>query len=105
MKFEKGHVYHVYNQGNNHQPIFITHHDYVEFLHFSKAHVAPYCDILAWCLLPNHFHCMVRIKDELVIKNRFCEVKKKIPFARERAADFVMERVSNLLNSYTKSYN
>lgn len=59
MKFEQGHVYHVYNQGNNHQPVFITHHDYVEFLNFSKVYIAPYCDILAWCLLPNHFHFMI----------------------------------------------
>jgi len=63
MKFENGHVYHVYNQGNNKQAIFHTHNDYVEFIKFSKEYVAPNCDILAWCLLPNHFHFMIAAND------------------------------------------
>ena len=59
MRFESGHVYHVYNQGNDRQVIFPTHADYVRFLELSKTYVQPYADILAWCLLPNHFHFML----------------------------------------------
>jgi len=66
MKFESGHVYHVYNQGNNQQPTFLTHQDYFDFLQFSKEYIMPYGDILAWCLLPNHFHFMIAANDNSV---------------------------------------
>ena len=59
MKFEAGHVYHVFNQGNNHQAIFLEHDDYATFILFTKNYIGPHCDIIAWCLLPNHFHLML----------------------------------------------
>ncbi len=62
MYFEPEHIYHIYNQGNNRQPIFFTHENYLFFLKKITKHVLPYADVLAWCLMPNHFHLMVRIK-------------------------------------------
>src|ERR1700712_3155851 len=59
MKFETSHVYHVYNQGNNKQVLFRTHEDYKQFLTLVKSYILPYADIIAWCLLPNHFHLML----------------------------------------------
>ncbi|MFP4555375.1 MAG: transposase [Bacteroidales bacterium] len=61
MFFEEGHLYHIYNQGNNRQRIFFTRENYLFFLSKIKKHVLPYSDILAWCLMPNHFHLMVHV--------------------------------------------
>jgi putative transposase len=61
MIFEQGHLYHIYNQGNNRQRIFFSRENYLFFLDKVKKHVLPYADILAWCLMPNHFHFMVYI--------------------------------------------
>jgi putative transposase len=61
MIFEQGHLYHIYNQGNNRQKIFFTRENYLFFLDKIKKHVLPYADILAWCLMPNHFHIMVYV--------------------------------------------
>ena len=64
MNFEKGYIYHIYNQGNNKQKIFFNRGNYLFFLKKIKTHILPYADILSWCLMPNHFHLMVYVKYE-----------------------------------------
>ncbi len=59
MHFEEGYIYHIYNQGNNKQKIFFSKENYLFFLRKIRIHLLPYVDILAWCLMPNHFHLMV----------------------------------------------
>ncbi|MFA5647265.1 MAG: hypothetical protein WC951_03050 [Bacteroidales bacterium] len=63
MIFEKSHLYHVYNQGNNRQRIFFSRENYLFFLEKIKKHVLPYADVLAWCLMPNHFHLMAYVNE------------------------------------------
>jgi len=48
MQFEKGHLYHIYNQGNNRQKIFFNRENYLYFLRKVKIYITPYADILAW---------------------------------------------------------
>lgn len=61
MQFEQGHIYHIYNQGNNRQRIFFKEENYAFFLRKMKKYILPYADVLAWCLMPNHFHWMVYV--------------------------------------------
>jgi len=63
MYFEANHAYHIYNQGNNRQQIFFGRHNYLFFLKKMKLHVSPFADVLAWCLMPNHFHVMVHVNN------------------------------------------
>jgi len=63
MNFKAGDLYHIYNQGNNRIPVFFTRANYLLFLKKIKLHILPYADILAWCLMPNHFHLMVSVKE------------------------------------------
>ena len=63
MNFEKGYVYHVYNQGNNKRKIFFNSENYKFFLKKINDYILPYADVLAWCLMPNHFHLMVLVND------------------------------------------
>ena len=63
MNFEKGYIYHIYNQGNNRRRIFFKRDNYLFFLKKIKTFVCPYTDILAWCLMPNHFHLMVLVNE------------------------------------------
>lgn len=62
MKFESGILYHVYNQGNDRQPIFFSKENYRFFMKKMAKHLTPHCHILAWCLMPNHFHWMLLVK-------------------------------------------
>jgi putative transposase len=63
MIFIQDCIYHIYNQGNNKNRIFISHENYVFFVKKIRHHLLPYLDILAWCLMPNHFRIMVYVKD------------------------------------------
>ena len=63
MHFVKGHLYHVYNQGNNRETIFYSRENYLVFLRKTHLHIAPRCHILAWCLMPNHFHFLIGAND------------------------------------------
>ena len=69
-------------------------------------HTKEVLDIFAYSLLPNHFHVVVRVKPFASIVENFEIVKKKKfdPLLSD-ISDFIMERFSNLLNSYTKSIN
>lgn len=56
--------YHIYNRGNNKNDIFFKRDNYIYFLEKIKKHLVPNADILAYCLMPNHFHLLVYCKDD-----------------------------------------
>ena len=61
MYFETSGMYHVYNQGNNRQIIFFNKENYFFFRRKIRIFILPFADILAYCLMPNHFHLMISI--------------------------------------------
>lgn len=70
MYLEKGFLYHIYNQGNNRRQIFFNDSNYLFFLKKIKTYITPYSHIIAWCLMPNHFHLMIFVQEtELAITN------------------------------------
>jgi len=66
MNFSIGGIYHIYNQGNNRQLLFFNRENYLYFLQKIRMHLLPYADLLAYCLMPNHFHFMVEVKEVLL---------------------------------------
>ncbi|MGQ7871236.1 hypothetical protein [Sunxiuqinia sp. sy24] len=63
VEFEAGHIYHVFNRGNNSQRLFFTRGNYLFFIEKIRTYVLPHADVLAWCLMPTHFHLMVHVND------------------------------------------
>ena len=45
---------------------FLNRENYLFYLRKVKIYILPYADILAWCLMPNHFHLMVLINEVTV---------------------------------------
>jgi len=70
MIIEKGYIYHIYNQGNNRRRIFLIRENYLFFLKKIETYILPYADILAYCLMPNHFHLMVYVRELEVVPGR-----------------------------------
>lgn len=60
MNFSPNNIYHVYNQGNNRQTIFFSQQDYLLFMNLYKNLIHPIANTIAWCLMPNHFHFMIK---------------------------------------------
>ncbi|MBN2174167.1 MAG: transposase [Bacteroidales bacterium] len=65
MNFKEGYIYHIYNRGNNKNRIFFTEDNYLFFLRKVRKELADYVIFLAYCLMPNHFHFLVRVKVKL----------------------------------------
>jgi putative transposase len=63
MKYQPQTIYHIYNQGNNHQPIFFNDDNYIFFLQKMRKHLLPHVEFLSYCLMPNHFHWLVYTKN------------------------------------------
>ena len=60
--------YHALNRGNSRRLVFFNEWDYRAFVDLLKESKVNYpIDILAYCLMPNHFHivCMPRIGEEM----------------------------------------
>jgi putative transposase len=64
MQFLPEHTYHVYNQGNNREQLFFERENYLYFLKKVEKHLVPHVNILAWCLMPNHYHILFQVKPE-----------------------------------------
>jgi putative transposase len=67
VTFQAGHVYHLYNRGVNRQPIFFCDENWGYLIKRLRRYFLPeLADILAYCLMPTHYHLMVLSKtDEL----------------------------------------
>lgn len=99
-------AYHLFSRAVGNEKLFLKSDNYHFFLQRLKKHTSGVCSLYCYALLPNHFHLLVRIHGEATIISHFEEVKKK-KFDPEihSVSDFIMERFSNCLNSYTKSFN
>ena len=91
MNFQPGSIYHVYNQGNNKEPLFFNRENYLYFLKKMRSSLIPHSDLLAYCLMPNHFHWLIKVKDDLVDDKNLHH-----PLVR---------KIANLLSSYTQAVN
>ncbi|MCB0648566.1 MAG: hypothetical protein KDC49_17980 [Saprospiraceae bacterium] len=56
-------VCHLTNQCNK-SPLFVDTRDYYEFLNKFRKYVLPYCDVLAWCLVPDQYHFLLVVNQK-----------------------------------------
>ena len=92
---QPGRYYHIYNRGNNQENIFLEERNYPYFLKLYAQHIEPVADTFAYCLLRNHFHLLVRIKDLTGLRDL-----SGLPRPPEPSQQF-----SNLFNAYARAFN
>lgn len=95
-KLENGKSYHIFNRGVNGAPIFFEERNYEYFLRLYKKQVTPVADTFAFCLLKNHFHFVLKIKEASTIA--------EAPGAEVLQID-PSQQFSNFFNGYSKSIN
>ena len=59
MEFAPQTLYHFYNRGNQSQTIFPQKRNYDFFLKKAEKELCPFVDVIAYCLMPNHFHFLI----------------------------------------------
>jgi putative transposase len=84
VQFAEGQFYHIYNRGVGRQPIFREEENYLFLLRRVKEYAGVLdVAIIAYCLMPNHYHLLVRQDGE--------EPAGRLP--------------QRVFNSYTKAFN
>jgi putative transposase len=63
MNFQPGCYYHLFNQGNNRQRVFLQQSYYGLFMELYEKYVLPKCKTVNYSLMPNHFHFMIYCDD------------------------------------------
>lgn len=81
---EETHYYHIFNRGNNKQDIFNEEDNYFYFLKLTKKYILPIANVYCYCLLKNHFHFLIQIKENV---------------------ENPSQAFSNMFNAYTKAFN
>src|SRR4051812_25858575 len=94
MKFIENEIYHVYNRGNNRQQIFFNERNYIFFLEKIKREFISTCDILAYCLMPNHYHLLIQVKETDSGRTTLSRLTTSATFSR---------KIGTLQSSYTRA--
>lgn len=106
-----GDYFHIYNKGVNGINLFYNSGNYEYFLRLYELHINPVADTFAWCLLGNHFHLLVRIKEveEVTEGENLTGFQNLSGFEgrekEEKYSLWVSKRFSNLFNAYAKALN
>ena len=56
------HTYHIFNRANGYEKLFLSGENYRFFLEKYRHYIGPVVDTFGYCLMPNHFHFLTRIK-------------------------------------------
>jgi putative transposase len=106
MYFETDFLYHIFNQGNNRQNIFFHRSNYYYFLDKIESFILPYADILAYCLMPNHFHFMVHINHtSLKRAGKYASMINGTESQSTIKTRSFNDSIGILLRSYTRAVN
>lgn len=111
--FIKEEIYHIFSRGNRKQPIFTEKRDYQRYLEKVEEYRKKYLiEILAFCLLPNHFHLLLKQLSEIPISrfiasllsshSHYFSIKHALPpgqFFQGRFGARLIESENDLLNT------
>lgn len=109
MYFEPEIVYHVYTHANGNENLFRSEENYHYFLKQYANYIYPVAATYAYCLMPNHLHLMIGIRNEAELLD-FVRKKKNNPDLQGfenlgGLSTVISQQFSNLFNAYTKAYN
>ncbi len=104
-------IYHIYNRTNNKELLFRTDENRRFFLQRFTHYLSPYADTYCWCLLPNHFHFLIKIKSAKEIRNWLLQQEKLKPVeknylkGKESSSLLVEKAFHQFFTSYSMAFN
>lgn len=105
-------TYHIYTHANGYENLFQNEVNFRYFLKRYEDYIPAVADTLAYCLMPNHLHLLVRIKSEVALEEVFKNKLQDLTgLAGEDKKDLsglerlTIQQFSHLFNAYNKAYN
>lgn len=98
MHFEQETIYHIYNRSFQHTTIFRTDRNYLYFKRKLEL-LSGFCHILAYCIMPDHFHLMINISQKRNGINRFSTP------ANPTGMQVMSRKIGTILSSYSQGFN
>jgi putative transposase len=83
VKFHPDGYYHVFNRGANKEKLFLCHDNFGFLIQKMNQFVSFGVGVIAFCLMPNHYHFLLRQKGEYSID----------------------QFIQSIFNSYSKAFN
>ncbi|QFG53562.1 hypothetical protein [Chryseobacterium sp.] len=102
---EPGFFYHIFNRGINGEKVFLNDDNRLFFLRKVSLYLLPVAELYAYCLMPNHFHLMIRIKEGL--EDNFAKVPNfgKVEQGLHAEKSMASKQLAKLISSYTQAFN
>lgn len=94
MFFEENGIYHIYNRSN--ELVFKDRDNYIFFLDKVSKLLSPNCNIMAWVLMPNHFHFLIEATNES------CKLTNE---KHRPDLQLLSKNIGILLSSYSQAFN
>ena len=108
VPFVPGHYYHLYNHAIGDDNLFREPDNYRYFMDRYAAYVPPIANTYAYCLMPNHFHLLVRIRSEEKVRQYFEQQKRRSNrkhTSQKNLSNQIGQQLGNWLNAYAKAFN
>ncbi len=99
LKF--GHFYHIYNHAVGGRNLFYEVKNYEYFLKLYEKYISSVAETYAWVLMKNHFHLLVRIKEESDVVGSFTPDRVSNPVRGK----ITTMQFSKLFNAYAQAFN
>ena len=101
VEFLPGGYFHLYNRGVNRGKIYFDDRNYRYFLSKVEQYLVPVLDVIAYCLMPNHYHLLIRVKEtsEVPMTSEVSRISKTAITSK------VSRVMMQLSVSYTKTIN
>ena len=111
-----GSTYHIFNRANGSEKMFVEPENYRFFLQQYQLYVSPYVDTFCYCLMPNHFHLLIRVREEKEILTFLGAGAEEKTFPKFRTLEklragavtteqLVSKAFSHFFSSYTQAFN
>lgn len=98
--------YHIYNRGINGEKIFEEEENYLFFMKKAFEYLNEVCDIYAYCLMPNHFHFVIKIKSNNELIELFERKNNKINKSGLHSIQSLpSKQFSKFISCYTQAFN
>ena len=106
MNFECRYYFHLYARANSKKDkLFYERENYLYFLRQYKKYLSPVFITICYCLLPNHYHFLIKVRN----REKIFDYQKKKSYEQKgnelKINDFLIRQIKNFHISYAKAIN